>query len=90
MKFRVENLRCGFCAVAITRAIESVRGRARVGIRGGVVQVTDNLDAELVERIIRATGYSVVDIQQVRMATLSRTPVAESACRGNAAVSARI
>lgn len=61
MQLHVPGLRCGFCAVSITRGIEAVRGRARVDLARRTITVSDNLDAELARRMVRALGYSVLD-----------------------------
>lgn len=61
MQLHVPGLRCGFCAVSITRGIEAVRGRARVDLARRTITVSDNLDAELARRMIRALGYAVLD-----------------------------
>lgn len=61
MQLHIPELRYGFCAVSITRGIEAVRGRARVDLARRTITVSDNLDAELARRMIRALGYSVLD-----------------------------
>lgn len=61
MQLHIPELRCGFCAVSITRGIEAVRGRARVDLARRTITVSDNLDAELARRMIRALGYTVLD-----------------------------
>jgi copper chaperone CopZ len=61
MQLHVPGLRCGFCAVSITRGIEAVRGRARVDLARRTITVSDNLDAELARRMVRALGYAVLD-----------------------------
>ncbi len=65
MEFHVPGLQCGFCAVAITRGIEAVRGRARVDLGRRTVAVSDNLDTRLARGVIRALGYSVHDAAPV-------------------------
>jgi copper chaperone CopZ len=61
MQLHIPELRCGFCAVSITRGIEAVRGRARVDLARRTSTVSDNLDAELARRMVRALGYAVLD-----------------------------
>lgn len=61
MQLHIPELRCGFCAVSITQGIEAVRGRARVDLARRTITVSDNLDAELARRMIRALGYTVLD-----------------------------
>ena len=57
--FKVENMSCGHCAAAVTKAVHAAdpSAQVRVDLAAGRVAVTSALPPERLAETIRAAGY---------------------------------
>jgi copper chaperone len=64
MKLKVDEMSCGHCAAAVTKAVESVPGGAKADIDlvNGEVTVTGTTDTAAVIAAITDAGYSASEL----------------------------
>jgi copper chaperone len=65
MNYIVEGMTCAHCERAITKAIHAIDPQAKVDVdlAGGVVTISDGVDAGLATAAIETEGYRVVSVQ---------------------------
>ena len=70
MNYIVEGMTCAHCERAITKAIHAIDSQAKVDVdlTGGVVTISDGVDARLATAAIEAEGYRVVSVQGAKAA----------------------
>lgn len=79
LSYKVEDMTCGHCVGAITKAIHAVAPAAEVAVYLGRHEVTvgGSADARVVEAAIRDAGYTPVAVEAT---TPAASPVRSGGC----------